>query len=52
MVLLRLFFHDFSRLETIYRIVSFIGLGVVFIAASFLYSYYSKVLLAEEKPSE
>lgn len=49
MVLLRLFLHDFSKLETIYRIISFIGLGGVFIAASFLYSYYSKMLLAEEK---
>ncbi len=45
MVLLRLFFHDFSTLSTIYRIISFIGLGVVFIGASFLYSYCSKLLL-------
>lgn len=49
MVLLRLFIHDFSKLETIYRIISFIGLGGVFMAASFLYSYYSKRLLTEEK---
>lgn len=49
MVLLRLFFHDFSKLETIYRIISFIGLGVVFIGASFLYSYYSKIFLTEQK---
>lgn len=48
-VALRLFFHDFSKLETVYRIVSFMGLGAVFIAASFLYSYYSKVFLIEEK---
>lgn len=49
MVLLRLFFHDFSKLETIYRIVSFIGLGVVFLAASFFYSYYSKILLTSKE---
>lgn len=49
MVLLRLFLHDFSKLETIYRIISFIGLGGVFIAASFLYSYYSKVFLTDQK---
>ena len=51
LVLLRLFFHDFSTLETIYRIISFIGLGIVFIAASFIYSYYSKVLLGPGKES-
>lgn len=49
LVLLRLFFHDFSKLETIYRIISFMGLGAVFIAASFLYSYYSRTLLADSK---
>lgn len=49
MVLLRLFFHDFLKLEAIYRIISFIGLGGVFIAASFLYSYYSKLLLSEKE---
>jgi uncharacterized membrane protein len=48
MVLLRLFFHDFSKLETIYRIVSFMGLGAVFIAAGFLYSYYSRILLSDD----
>ncbi len=50
-VVLRLFFHDFSELETLYRIVSFIGLGAVFIAASFLYSYYSKIFLVDERRS-
>jgi len=47
--IMRLFFHDFSKLETIYRIISFMGLGAVFIAASFLYSYYSRTLLADSK---
>lgn len=49
LVLLRLFFHDFSKLETIYRIISFMGLGAVFIAASFLYSYYSRILLTDSE---
>ena len=44
-VLLRLFLHDFSQLETIYRIISFIGLGIVFIGASFVYNYYLKLLM-------
>jgi uncharacterized membrane protein len=48
LVLLRLFFYDFSNLETIYRIISFIALGIVFIGASFLYSYFSKHLLNEK----
>ncbi|MDD5216718.1 MAG: DUF2339 domain-containing protein [Candidatus Omnitrophica bacterium] len=45
LVLIRLFLHDFSKLETLYRIISFTGLGIVFITASFLYSYYSKRFL-------
>ncbi|MBI4549484.1 MAG: DUF2339 domain-containing protein [Candidatus Omnitrophica bacterium] len=48
LVLARLFFHDFSKLETLYRIASFIGLGAVFIAAGFLYSYYSRILLSDD----
>ncbi len=47
-VILRLFTHDFSHLETIYRIISFMGLGGVLIAASLLYNKYSKVFLADE----
>ncbi|HNX68558.1 MAG TPA: DUF2339 domain-containing protein [Candidatus Omnitrophota bacterium] len=52
-VLCRLFFYDFGNLETPYRIISFVGLGVVLLGASFLYSYCSKLLLDQdkEKPS-
>ncbi|MFA6599504.1 MAG: DUF2339 domain-containing protein [Candidatus Omnitrophota bacterium] len=44
-VLVRLFVFDFAQMDIIYRIISFIGLGIVFIVASFIYNYYSKVLL-------
>ena len=47
-VVLRLFLHDFGRLETIHRIISFTGLGAVLIIASLIYSYYSKQLLDSE----
>ncbi len=48
LVLARLFLHDFSALETIYKIISFMAIGAVLIIASFLYSYYSKLLLEKE----
>ena len=52
LVILRLFIHDFPRLETIYRIISFIGLGAIFIAASFIYSYFSKLFLGDSNKSQ
>jgi uncharacterized membrane protein len=45
----RLFLHDFAQLEVFYRIISFMGLGVVFIVASLIYNHYSKLLLAENE---
>jgi len=48
-VVMRLFVHDVAQLDTLYRIYSFILLGLVFIASSVLYNYYSKRL---QPPSE
>lgn len=45
-VLLRLFFYDLATVGTLYRIFSFLALGVVLIGASYLYTYYSKKFLS------
>jgi uncharacterized membrane protein len=36
--LARAVFHDMARVETIYRILSFIGLGVILLVLAFLYA--------------
>ena len=46
-VLLRLFLHDFAKLETLFKIFSFMGLGVILIAVSLVYSNFSKQILQE-----
>jgi len=43
--ILKIFVYDLSFLETLYRIFSFIGLGVILLAASFLYQKYKAVIL-------
>jgi uncharacterized membrane protein len=43
--ILKIFVYDLSFLETLYRIFSFIGLGVILLAASFLYQKYKMVIL-------
>ena len=43
--ILKIFFYDLSFLETIYRIVSFIGLGVILLAVSYLYQRFRDVIL-------
>ncbi len=35
--ILKIFFYDLSFLETLYRIVSFIGLGIILMTVSYLY---------------
>lgn len=42
--ILKIFIYDLSYLETIYRIISFIGLGLILLAASFVYQKYKKFL--------
>jgi len=48
LVLIKLFFHDIAGLETIYKIISFIGLGVILLVASFLYSKSKEFFLPED----
>lgn len=49
LVLGRLFLYDFGQLQLLQRIISFMGLGAVFVIASFIYNYYSKLLLPDEE---
>jgi uncharacterized membrane protein len=41
--ILKLFVYDLSSLETISRIVSFIGLGVILLAVSWVYTRYKSL---------
>lgn len=43
--ILKIFIYDLSFLETLYRIFSFIGLGVILLAVSYLYQRYRDVIL-------
>jgi uncharacterized membrane protein len=49
--ILKIFIYDLSFLETLYRIFSFIGLGVILLMVSYLYQHY-KDLIFQEKPEE
>jgi uncharacterized membrane protein len=40
MTIVKVFFVDLSELERGYRVVSFIGLGAILLAVSFLYQRY------------
>jgi uncharacterized membrane protein len=44
MAILKMFIYDLSFLDTIYRIISFIGLGLILLAASFIYQKYKKFI--------
>jgi uncharacterized membrane protein len=42
--ILKMFLYDLSFLDTVYRIISFIGLGLILLAASFAYQKYKKFI--------
>ncbi len=42
---LKIFVYDLSFLETLYRIFSFIGLGMILLAVSYLYQKYKSLIL-------
>ncbi len=46
--ILKIFLYDLSSLELLYRIFSFLGLGLVLLAVSFLYQRYRSVIVAQE----
>ena len=43
--ILKIFIDDLSFLETLYRIFSFLGLGVTLLAVSYLYQRYREMIL-------
>lgn len=47
--ILKIFIYDLSFLETLYRIFSFIGLGLILLAVSFLYQKYKHIILGSEQ---
>jgi uncharacterized membrane protein len=46
--ILKIFIYDLSFLETLYRIFSFIGLGLILLAVSYLYQRYRDVIFSVE----
>ncbi len=50
---LKIFIYDLSFLQTLYRIFSFIGLGVILLVASYLYQRYGTLIVGKtiEEPS-
>jgi uncharacterized membrane protein len=46
--LLKVVLLDMSRFDTGYRIISFIGLGMILLGASFLYAKYKHVMIGNE----
>ena len=49
--ILKIFIYDLSFLEALYRIFSFIGLGVILLAASYLYQKYKSIII-EDAPAQ
>jgi uncharacterized membrane protein len=49
--IVKIFFYDLSFLETLYRIFSFIGLGIILLTVSFLYTRYRGVIIEETPQS-
>ncbi len=48
--ILKIFIYDLSFLDTLYRIFSFVGLGVILLAASYLYQRYRDVIVGNPSP--
>jgi len=42
--ILKIFIYDLSFLETLYRIFSFVGLGVILLGVSYLYQRYKEII--------
>ena len=48
LTILKIFIYDLSFLETLYRIFSFIGLGIILLAVSYAYQRYKSLIFGEE----
>ncbi|HVF11974.1 MAG TPA: DUF2339 domain-containing protein [Actinomycetota bacterium] len=51
LTILKVFLYDLSFLTELYRIFSFIGLGVILLGASFAYQRYKNLIFGEESPA-
>jgi hypothetical protein len=47
--ILKIFIYDLSFLQTLYRIFSFIGLGLILLLVSYLYQRYKELILGTDK---
>lgn len=47
LTILKIFIYDLSFLETLYRIFSFVGLGVILIAVSYAYQKYKHIIVGK-----
>lgn len=47
--ILKIFIYDLSFLQTLYRIFSFMGLGVILLGVSYLYQKYKDVILGQDE---
>jgi uncharacterized membrane protein len=47
--ILKIFIYDLSFLQTLYRIFSFIGLGVILLSVSYLYQRYKHIILGQDR---
>jgi uncharacterized membrane protein len=50
--ILKIFVYDLSFLETTYRIYSFIGLGLILLAVSYVYQRYKELIFGTPKQQE
>ncbi|MCX6143302.1 MAG: DUF2339 domain-containing protein [Ignavibacteriales bacterium] len=50
--ILKIFVYDLSFLETTYRICSFIGLGLILLAVSYVYQRYRELIFGTPEPQE
>jgi uncharacterized membrane protein len=49
--ILKIFIYDLSFLETLYRIVSFIGLGLILLAVSYAYQRFKHIIVGTSSPA-
>jgi uncharacterized membrane protein len=51
LTILKIFIFDLTFLETLYRIFSFIGLGLILLGVSYIYQRYKVVLFGAGPPA-
>ena len=51
LTILKIFIYDLSFLQTLYRIFSFMGLGVILLGVSYLYQKYKSIIIEDEVKS-